>query len=46
MRRIARWWLTNWDYLLVVACVMVFALLAGGALSKTVEAIQAGLAGY
>jgi hypothetical protein len=40
------WWRMNWDYLLVVSCVLVLALLVGGALSATLDAVRQIVAGY
>lgn len=35
-----RLWLNNWDALLIWSAVLVIALLIGGALAATVEAVQ------
>lgn len=40
MRQLRRIWLDNWDTALIWCSVMVLALLAGGALSATVEAVR------
>jgi hypothetical protein len=41
MSTLKRLWLNNWDTLLIWSCAGVLALLAGGALSATVDAIRA-----
>lgn len=40
MNRLWKWWLREWDYLLIAASALILALLAGGVISATIDAIQ------
>jgi hypothetical protein len=39
--KLKRLWLNNWDTAFIWGCVLILALLAGGALGATIDAIQA-----
>ena len=46
MRRLASWWLMNWDYWLIVGLILILALTIGGFLSAAGDTIRHIRIGY
>jgi len=40
LRALWNWWCGEWDYLFIITSYIIIALLVGGAVSATIEAVQ------